>query len=330
MAKYEKKDARTYSREIFKGVWAAVTTPFKDDLSLDEEGIRYNVRYCKNLGITGIFTNGIIGEFWTLTFEEKKRAIKAAVDESIKQGIKTIVQTGSTSAQEVVDLSNYADECGADVVCIIPPFFNSGQGAESVWNDRLAFNFFDYIQKRISIGFWIFDTTYTGRKLSDDFYERLANTAEHFVGIKQGRGYDAFCSLQDRVGDRLIVASPVEPLLYRYITERGLGVFMANPTPLEIQTIDDPKMIKYATAAWSGDLEVAKRGSDELEPVRELVRKYHGIDNYEGVVPIQYHKAWMELLGLKAGPVRPPLPNLSPDEKAALKKDLISVGLIKE
>lgn len=330
MAYYKKEDARKRTKEIFTGVWAAVPTPFHDDLSISEEGLRYNIQYCKKLGIKGVFTNGIIGEFWALTFEEKKEAVRITIDECKKQGIYTLVQTGATSADEVVELSNYADECGADFVCVIPPFFNVGRGDSSELYDKLAFEFFDYIQKRINIGFWIFDTTYTGRKLTDDFYEKLADAAVHFCGVKQGRGYDAFVSLRDRIGDRVKVTSPAEPLLLRYIKEQNLDVFMANPIPLQVQTPENPTMNRYAEAAWAGDFETAQKLWDSLEPARALIRKWHAIENYEGVVPLNYHKAWMELMGLAAGPVRPPLSNLTDEEKAAMKADLESIGLLKK
>ena len=38
--KYRKYEAKDYARQNFRGVWAATATPFKEDLSLDEDGFR--------------------------------------------------------------------------------------------------------------------------------------------------------------------------------------------------------------------------------------------------------------------------------------------------
>jgi dihydrodipicolinate synthase/N-acetylneuraminate lyase len=45
-------------------------------------------------------------------------------------------------------------------------------------------------------------------------------------------------------------------------------------------------------------------------------------------IPIAYLKAWLELLGLPQGPVRPPLVPLARDEQFALARDLEAVGLV--
>ena len=70
---YNPKDSKTAAFRQFKGIWAAVTTPFRKDLSLDEEGLIDNIRYLTDyLNIDGIFCNGVMGEFWALTLEERK------------------------------------------------------------------------------------------------------------------------------------------------------------------------------------------------------------------------------------------------------------------
>ena len=42
---YNPKDSKTAAFRQFKGIWAAVTTPFRKDLSLDEEGLIDNIKY---------------------------------------------------------------------------------------------------------------------------------------------------------------------------------------------------------------------------------------------------------------------------------------------
>ena len=39
---YQRRDAKDYAREHFKGIWAAALTPFAPNLALDEAGLRRN------------------------------------------------------------------------------------------------------------------------------------------------------------------------------------------------------------------------------------------------------------------------------------------------
>ena len=54
--KYSKHDAKAYAREHMTGIWAAALNPFNDDLTLDEAGLRSNIRHwIDDLGIQSRF-----------------------------------------------------------------------------------------------------------------------------------------------------------------------------------------------------------------------------------------------------------------------------------
>ena len=42
---YARSEAKTAARAQFRGLWAAITTPFTPDGELDEPGLRRNLRY---------------------------------------------------------------------------------------------------------------------------------------------------------------------------------------------------------------------------------------------------------------------------------------------
>jgi dihydrodipicolinate synthase/N-acetylneuraminate lyase len=46
------------------------------------------------------------------------------------------------------------------------------------------------------------------------------------------------------------------------------------------------------------------------------------------IIPIAYLKAWSEMLGLAAGPVRPPLLQITDAERQAVRDDLERTGLL--
>src|SRR5205823_2834116 len=80
---YRKSEAKEAARAQFHGVWTAITTPFTADGELDEAGLRHNMRHLTDgLHVEGVFCTGVMGEFWSLTKEERKRAVEIVVEEA--------------------------------------------------------------------------------------------------------------------------------------------------------------------------------------------------------------------------------------------------------
>src|SRR5438309_707616 len=111
----------------WKGVMPAMTTCFKEDLSIDRDFAATHARWLVNHGCTGIVTPGSLGEGATLTFEEKvalwqtcvraaggeRLAVFVGVDDAIVEGIGVgavgwIAGLANALPKESVDLFNYA------------------------------------------------------------------------------------------------------------------------------------------------------------------------------------------------------------------------------
>ena len=123
---YRKSEAKEAAKAQFRGVWAAITTPFTPDDKLDEAGLRRNMRrYTDGLHVDGIFCTGTMGEFWALTKEERKRAVEIVVEEA-RGKCKVIAHTGHHSPNETVDLTRHAQEVGADFAIVINPYYPWG------------------------------------------------------------------------------------------------------------------------------------------------------------------------------------------------------------
>ena len=66
--KYRRSEAKDAARAQFRGVWAAITTPFTPEGELDEAGLRRNMRYYTDeLAIDGVFCTGTMGELTAVT-----------------------------------------------------------------------------------------------------------------------------------------------------------------------------------------------------------------------------------------------------------------------
>ncbi len=119
---YKKSEAKAASKAQFRGVWAAITTPFTADGELDEAGLRFNMRrITDDLHAEGVFCTGVMGEFWSLTKEERLRAVEVVVQEA-KGKCKVIAHTAHHSAKETVELTRHAEEVGADFAVLMNPY----------------------------------------------------------------------------------------------------------------------------------------------------------------------------------------------------------------
>jgi len=87
----------------------------------------------------------------------------------------------------------------------------------------------------------------------------------------------------------------------------------------------------YTKLAREGKWEEAYPLWESLESVRDLMSKFFGeplVRTASYATPIGNIKAWYEAMGLKAGPMLPPVRNISPEEKEKIKGELKKVGVI--
>ena len=119
--KYSKLDAKDYARENMRGIWAAALNPFNEDLSVNEAGLRANIRHwIDDLDIEGLFIAGKQGEYFSMSLDERKRNFELAVDECDgKAGV--IVSVSDQNLDTVLELASHAQNCGADYIVVGRP-----------------------------------------------------------------------------------------------------------------------------------------------------------------------------------------------------------------
>ncbi len=84
----------------------------------------------------------------------------------------------------------------------------------------------------------------------------------------------------------------------------------------------------YTDAAMAGDINRATEIARSLQPLRELHAKW--IMGYwrAGRMPLSEMKAWQEIIGMRGGPVRPPVLPISDEARAELEADLKATGIV--
>ncbi len=319
---YKKSQAKDASRAAFRGIWAAITTPFTSALELDEAGLRRNMRYLTGtLRVDGVFCTGVMGEFWSLTKEERKRVVEIVVEEARgKCGV--IAQTGSTSAHETIELTRHAEAAGADFVIMMTPFYPHT-------DEAMVYDWFAFVASRVDIGIWLFDTPYSGRPaISPETTARIA-AIENICGAKIARPLAHYLAVQRLCGEAIVLSSPSETDFLMMMREHGQRVHQSSASPYLVQTGTRQPMREYAELALNGRFAEAQAISDTLKPVRQVAHRWlHGRWHDTHVLPIAAIKAWSEMLGMAAGPVRTPLLQMTEQEKRAMRTEIEATGLL--
>ena len=104
----------------FGGVYAATTTPFRADGSLDVAGYEQHCAWLADSGVAGLIPNGSLGEYEALTDAERAALVTAAVGAG---GSRVAVAPGVSgkSAAEALRWAEQAAAAGAAAVMALPP-----------------------------------------------------------------------------------------------------------------------------------------------------------------------------------------------------------------
>jgi 4-hydroxy-tetrahydrodipicolinate synthase len=315
--------AKALARERVKGLWIAIPTPFTaDGRLLDEDALAASVEhYVAGLRVDGIFCGGVMGEFWALTLDERKR-IHELVVRQVSGRVPVMAQVGDQVFADMVELAGHAQDCGADFGIAMNPYYPPSPPAECVrsWYRALA--------DASTLPMFLFNTSYSGYSLSPELIAELAEL-DNVCGIKNPQGLDHLLRVQELAGDRIVVADASERHWLDLHVEHGFQALMSTPALALYQRPGDLPIVEYTRLADSGDVAAARAISSGLEPAREAFDRWMRQPWLRrSLIPIAQLKAWLGMMGLPQGPVRPPLVALSREEELALQRELGALGLI--
>ena len=314
---YRRDEAKEHALANLRGIWAAALQPFRSDLSLDEEGMRSNIRHwVEDLGIDGVFIAGKQGEYFSMTLEERKRVFEIAADAARRNGAGTIMSCSDQNMDTVIDLARHARAVGADYVVVHAPVLHFVTD-----RDDLLFEYYRTISEAVEIGIAMWSHPDSGYLMSPRLCARIAELP-NVVAIKYSVPREMYAKLTRLAGERLLVSTASEDEWLDNVLELGWRLYLCSTPPYLLQTAADRRMRAYTDLAFAGRAEEARRLRDSLEPVRRALK-----DTRPGAKPHAHQKYWQELLGQAGGPVRPPLLNLTQAEKAATRRAFERCGL---
>jgi len=115
------------------GVFPVLATPFRADLSPDEEGLRAVARYAIDAGVDGVVFPGVASEYDRLSQDERSRLADAVVAEA-KGRVKLVIGGSAPDQKTTEDVMRQATSVQADALMVMAP--------RSVTSARDAIDFF--------------------------------------------------------------------------------------------------------------------------------------------------------------------------------------------
>jgi 4-hydroxy-tetrahydrodipicolinate synthase len=279
---------------LFEGVCTALVTPFANG-TIDYYMLQKLLEHQIEAEIPAVVLAGTTGESPVLSDVEKQQLFKAAVRMAAGR-CKIIAGTGSNNTEHCVRLSQIAEDCGADGLLIVSPYYNKTSA------DGLL-QHYGSVARKTTLPIIVYNVpSRTGMDIPVGCYKDLSRI-ESVVGVKEASGsiqkvaqIKAQCSADFNVwtgNDDLIV--PVMAL-----GGKGVISVIANALPRETLAI--------TTAALQGDYLTAASKQLQLLPVIDML--------FQEVNPMPI-KHVMSLLGYDCGECRLPLtkPSLTLQEK---------------
>jgi len=291
---------------MFQGCGTAMVTPFRPDLSLDEESLRRLVRRQIEAGIHFLVPCGTTGENPTLTREEHLRVVEITLEEA-KGKTPVLAGCGGNDTGEVIELARDLEGLGADGLLVVTPYYNKPT-PEGLYQHYRA------VAKVTRLPIVVYNVPgRTGCNVDPATLARLAEI-ETVVGVKEASGnisqMAAICQI---VPENFAVLSGDDAITLPLIALGGVGIIsvVSNEVPFA--------MSRLTSLCLEGDFPAAREMQRRLHPLMEI----NFIESNPGPV-----KAALGLMGLIEPVFRLPMVPPKPDNVKKIEKVLLALGLI--
>ena len=289
-----------------KGIIPAMVTPVTADGKINVEALKKLTNYLIEGGVHGLFPVGSQGEFYALTFEEKKRVTEVVVEEA-RGRVPVYAGTGAITTREAIALTKMAEAAGVSAVSVITPFFIRPSEGE-------LFDYYSAVAKATRLPVLLYNNPQrTGINISAEFVARACQV-ENIVGIKDSSG-DLTLTAEyiRRTKERFSVLAGRDTLIYGTLCYGGKGAIAAtaNVAPKVVVEIYEA----FKAGDWKRSLEAQFR----LAPLRLAFDL--------GTFPVVIKEA-LNLIGIDAGVGVPPVGGINPAAKEELRGILRNMGLL--
>jgi len=114
----------------WQGVMPAITTPFREDLSVDAELLVNQIDALVAAGCTGVVALGSLGEGGSLSFDEKKAVLRLC-REALRGRAPLVAGVAALATADAVRIAELGVESGCEGLMVLPPYVYRGDRRET-------------------------------------------------------------------------------------------------------------------------------------------------------------------------------------------------------
>ncbi|WP_328914314.1 MULTISPECIES: dihydrodipicolinate synthase family protein [unclassified Streptomyces] len=290
----------------WRGVMVATALPLRDDLSVDHDEFGRHVRRLVEAGCDGVVPNGSLGEYQTLTDDERRRVVRTAV-EAAGDGSRVMAGVAAYGSAEARGWAEHAAEEGAGSVLLLPP--NAYRADEASVRA--------HYREVAAVGLPVvaynnpYDTKVdlTPRLLASLYEEGSIVAVKEFTGDVR-RAYEIA-----ELAPGLDVLVGADDVLLELVLAGAVGWIAGYPNAMP------ESCLALYRAAVEGDMETAL----------PLYRALHPLLRWDSRSEfVQAIKLSMDVVGVYGGPCRPPRTPLPEQDRAtvrAITEKVLAEGL---
>lgn len=194
------------SKELWKGIYPALLTPFKEDGAIDFDMFGKNLTAQIEGGVHGLILAGSLGEASTLTTREKYDLLRYAIDFVSGKDLPVILGIAEQSTAEAIKIAQKAEELGADGLMVLPPMRYKA-------DDRETIVFFRSIANSTHLPIMVYNNPVDyGNLVTLEMFEQLT-AIPNIQAVKEStRDLTNITRMINRFGDRFKILGGVDTI----------------------------------------------------------------------------------------------------------------------
>lgn len=293
MAKFKLKD--------FNGIIPAHLTTFDENMKFNPKRSKQLVEFAIQMGAGGLYLTGSNGMGPMMSVAERKEVTEVTM-EQVAGRVPVVVHVGAPSSCMSIDLAKHADECGADGISAVPPYYG-------VPSFDVVYSYYQRIAESTDLPFVIYAMTgFAGFTYNVQTVKKLASI-KNVKGMKYtGPHHYMMGRIRKAMPDDFMMYSGSDEML---LSAQIMGVKDAiggtyNVMPdIYVQARDE---------LWAGNTRKAQKLMLASNDIIEISRSF------------KPHAAKLECLkfmGVDAGFCRCPMPGFDENERIEFRKTMI-------
>ena len=291
---------------VFTGNCVAIATPFDASGTINYDAFGRLIDAQIAGGVDAICVCGTTGESATMTIREHIAAVEYCV-KRVDHRVKVIAGAGSNDTTAAVYLSLHAQDSGADALLHVTPYYNKCSQTGLIKH-------YEYIADRVDLPVILYNVpSRTGVSFTAETYQVLSQNPK-INGVKEASGnFSLLAHTRHLCGDDFYIWSGNDDQVVPMMSLGAKGVISvaANIVP-EV-------MVRMSHLCLEGDFHAAARLQVEYMDFIDAL--------FVEVNPIPIKTA-LELAGKRAGGLRLPLCEMTPQHLEVLRASMVRMGLL--